>query len=287
MADLANAAAIASILVGMISVPAASGSIGANQTSLDPVENISSTEEVPTDTSTSLGPNSFTKVVETAFSRFSTTIESGQAQGRLQTPQSELRMEKDSGSVTWVLETSKGSIRKERNSTSLVETVRTPRGTLRTVRRNGRISTSFEGSDRSSVEETASELQKLMREKRNKFGQKSEKIDPEENKVSPSLDVKEESPEKVVITNEGTEAVDLGGWRIRNNNPQYFDLESRLKPGQSLHVYSADRNDSALEGISEDGDDLYRYGSDVTWENSGDNATLLDSEGNEVESHSY
>jgi hypothetical protein len=287
MADIANAAILASLVVGMVSIPAASGSIDSQNSIAEPVENISSTESVPTEESTELDTDSFTRTVSTAFSSFRTSIESGEVQGQLETTQSDLRLEKDAGSVTWTLETPQGRLEVEQTSTGVTEITETPQGTLTEETDNGAYSTRFEGSDREAVEETSEELRDMMEEKRQEYLQKSDRMRTEQYRQGINLDVAPETPEKAIIRNEMDQSLDLEGWEVANNNPDRDELNVTLESGQELHLYSAEEDDEELENVTENDEDIYVYGSGLTWEDGGDTATLFDSQGNEVERYSY
>lgn len=287
MADIANAAILASLVVGMVSIPAASGNIDSQTQVSEPLDNISSTESVPKEESTELSAESFTRTVSTAFSNFRTSIESGQVEGQLETTQSGLSLEKDAGTVKWMLETPKGRLEMKQTSTGVIETTETPQGTLTKKTQNGVHSTSFEGSDRESVEETSDELRDLMEQKKQDYLEKSDRMRTEQYGQGISLDVAPETPEKVIIENQMGRSLDLEGWEVANNNPDHEGLNVTLKSGQELHLYSADEDDEALENMTENDEDVYVYGSGITWEDGGDTATLFDSQGNEVEKHSY
>ena len=287
MADIANAAILASLVVGMVSIPAASGNIDSQTEISEPLDNISSTDSVPREESTELGSDSFTRTVSTAFSSFRTSIESGQVDGELETTQSGLSLQKDADSIRWVLETPQGRLEVEQTSTGVVETTETPQGTLTKRTENGVRSTSFEGSDREAVEETSEELRDLMEQKKQDYLEKSDRMRTDQYSQGIMLDVAPETPEKVIISNEMDRSVDLQGWEVANNNPDYEELEATLEPGQKLHLYTADQDSEALENATENDQDLYAYGSGITWEDGGDTATLFDSRDNEIEEYSY
>ncbi|MFT4892250.1 MAG: hypothetical protein ACI8Z7_000017 [Candidatus Nanohaloarchaea archaeon] len=284
MADIANAAILASIVVGMVSIPAASGSISAQDTVPEPVDNISSTQDMPKEESTELTSDAFTRAVETAFSEFRTKVSSGSVEGELETPQSSLKLDRSSGSVEWKMETPRGTLTVEQKPSKVTEKTVTPHGTLEKTRQNGAVKTSFEGTDREKVEKTASELRDLMEKKKQKYQSKSDKMRTRQYSQGVSLDVAPETPEKAVLENQMERSLDLEDWKISNNNPDYFELNQTLKQSQKLHVYSAERSEI---NVTENESDRYVYGSDLTWEDGSDTAKLFDSGGNEIESYSY
>lgn len=286
MADLANAAVLASLVVGMVSIPAASGTIKAQSSVQDPVTNISTTEDLPVKESTSLEADSFQKTVETAFSSFTTTVESGEVNGEMETPGAHLTVEKGSGTVRWVLETPQGRLEVEQSSSKVVHTTETPQGTLTETRENGNLKTEFEGSDREEVEETASELRELMEERKEQYLQKTSDMRTEQYSESLKLSVEPETPEKVKVTNTAGR-LKMQNWRVTNDNPDSFSFNATLEKGQTLHIYSEKKDSEELDGVEENDEDVYIYDSGLTWADGGDAATLFDSEGNEVENFSY
>jgi hypothetical protein len=284
MADIANAAILASLVVGMVSIPAASGSIEAGNSIPEPLDNISSTQNVPQQESTELNTDSFRKTVQTAFSEIRTEIESGSAEGELETPQSRLTFERKPAGVEWRIETSQGKLTVKQKSGKVIERTETPYGTLEKTRENGAVKTSFEGSNRDEVEKVSEELRDLMEQKKKKYRSKTDEMRLEQYRKGIALDVAPETPEKVVIENNMNQKLDLTGWEVANNNPDYFKLNSTLEEDQKLHIYSADSDEVDNE---ENGSGKYVYGSGLTWEDGGDTAKLFDSEGNEVEVYSY
>lgn len=284
MADISNAAILASIVVGMVSIPAASGNIDAETAVPEPVDNISSTENVPKQESTNLSSNSFSKVVETAFSEIRTEVTSGNIDGELESPQSRLELEKTPEGVVWKMETPQGTLTVKQESQKVVERTETPQGTLEKTRVNGAISTSFEGSNREKVESVSKELRDLMEQKREEYRSNTDKMRTEQYSDGIQLDVAPETPEKAIIENQVGQSIDLEGWRISNNNPDYFELNQTLGNGQKIHIYSSDSDDI---NVTENEGEIYVYGSGLTWEDGGDTAKLFDSEGEQIESYSY
>lgn len=284
MADISNAAILASIVVGMVSIPAASGNIDAETAVPEPVDNISSTDNVPKHESTNLSSNSFTKVVETAFSEIRTQVTSGNIQGELESPQSRLELKKNPDGVTWKIETPQGTLTVKQGSQKVVEKTETPQGTLKKTRVNGAVSTSFEGSNRAEVESVSGELRDLMQQKREEYRSNTDKMRTEQYSDGIHLDVAPETPEKAVLENQVGQSIDLEGWQIANNNPDYYELNQTLGDGQKLHIYSSDRDDI---NVTENEEDIYVYGSGLTWEDGSDTAKLFDSGGEQIESYSY
>ncbi|MFQ3274970.1 MAG: hypothetical protein ACI9LV_000110 [Candidatus Nanohaloarchaea archaeon] len=284
MADIANAAILASIVVGMVSIPAASGSISADNAVPEPVDNISSTQDVPKQESTELGTDSFTRVVETAFSEIRTEVSSGEVEGEYETPQSRLELDKKPGRIEWTMKSPQGTLTVIQESDRVVERTETPHGTLEKIREGGAVRTSFEGSDREKVEKRAQELRDLMEQKKQKYQSKTDRMRLEQYRKNLGLDVAPETPEKAIIENSMDQKINLQGWKLANNNPDYYELNSTLEEGQKLHVYSAEKDEI---NVTENNSDRYVYGSGLTWEDGSDTAKLFDSEGNEIDRRSY
>jgi len=272
MADIANAAILASLVVGMVSIPAASGNVEAENTVSEPLDNISSTESTPVQETTELDSDSFSKVIETAFSKIRTEVSSGSVDGELETPQSRLKLRKKPDGVEWKMETPQGTLTAAQESNRVVERTKTPHGTLEKTRENGAVKTSFRGSDRDKVEKISEELRDLMEERKQKYRSKTDEMRLDQYREGVSLDVAQKTPEKAIIENRMNQRLDLTGWKVANNNPDYFELNSNLEEEQKLHVYTSDRSEI---NVTENDSDKYVYGSGLTWEDGADTAKTL------------
>ncbi|MGK7939867.1 MAG: lamin tail domain-containing protein [Crocosphaera sp.] len=81
----------------------------------------------------------------------------------------------------------------------------------------------------------------------------------------------------VEITNSGTIAADLSGWKIKSSaksKKYFFPAGIKLEPGQSIKVYNNEYH-------PESGGFLF-YSEWGIWKNKGDTATLVDAKGNTV-----
>lgn len=85
------------------------------------------------------------------------------------------------------------------------------------------------------------------------------------------------SDQYVEITNSGTIAADLSGWKLKSlakGKKYFFPTGIKLQPGQSIKVYN-NKYEAASGGF------LF-YSEWGVWKNKGDTATLVDAEGNDV-----
>jgi micrococcal nuclease len=83
------------------------------------------------------------------------------------------------------------------------------------------------------------------------------------------------------IVNEGSEAVDLTGFTVKDRANHIFDFPHvRLEPGQALRLYSG-------EGLQSSTALYWGLSGDSVWNNDGDTAYLRDAEGRLVDDYSY
>lgn len=271
MADLGSSALLASIFVGMLTIPAASQTIDTSKAVSGDIPNISaSTEQLPQSESTSTTSNSFTRTVSTAFQNFTTRVTSSEAQTSLESSDVHYEVIQESNKKRWVLETSDGRLVIEQNPSEEVETVETPYGTLETATSGGQ-SQSFQGSDRERVEEIRSELKELMESKRKEVEEMNADLERERYRRALSLEVNEKTPEHVVIQNGMSQPVSLDEWELSNNNPDFHDFDTEIPAESELHAYSEDKGDL---NVTEEEGITYVYDTGLTWEDGGDTATL-------------
>ncbi len=271
MTDLGTSALLASIFVGMLTIPAASQTIDTTEAVSGDMPNISaSTERLPQQESTSTTADSFTRTVSTAFQNFSARVTSSRAQTSLESSDVRYKVVQESDGKKWVLETSDGRLVIKQTPSEEVERVETPYGTLETVMSNGQ-SQSFKGSDREEVEEIRSKLKELMENKRKEVEEMNDKMERERYERALSLEVNEETPEHVVIENSMSRPVNLDGWELSNNNPDFHSFEAEIPAESELYAYTREKDDL---NVTEKEGTAYVYGTDLTWEDGGDTATL-------------
>lgn len=147
------------------------------------------------------------------------------------------------------------------NSTYRAEKLTTPYGTLTTGVRNGRRFETFEGLNRTRVEQIKSEIEKEMEE------EVSDLEARERNAIKSELpdlrvEVHEGEIEYVNITNQGSEPVDLSGWRFVSSDESYtdsFKVESvEIESGNTYTFYSGEPGENAeTDAVYETGMTLY------------------------------
>jgi len=282
MPDIGTSAIMASVIVGMLAIPAASKDISGKESILDSPANFSDSGD-PKNVEIRRGPEGVTKKVETAFNKFTAGYSSQNASATLENSKSELSVDRSPEKTVWNLVTSQGSLKIEQSSDKLEKTVETVDGTLKVTKKNGRTSSSFQGANKTAVLSKKKQLEKLMENKLEKARGKlnaTSKTTPKE--VSIGLKVNEVSPEHVIIENQASQELDLEGWKLQNNNPANYTFDKKvLEQDEELKVYSKDQEDL---NVSEP--DAV-YGTGLSWENNGDTATLRDTENKKVESKSY
>jgi len=98
---------------------------------------------------------------------------------------------------------------------------------------------------------------------------------------APGNDAENPNGEWVEIVNEGSEAVNLGGYSLKDAATHIYTFPAfTLQPGATVRLYSGQGQDDASS--------LYwGFAEEAVWNNGGDSAFLRDSEGNLVDDYSY
>lgn len=268
MADLATAASLAFLVVGIIAVPAASQEVTEPAPVSDSLPAISDSESENREVVTRQTEDSFTKTVTTAFQKFSSEITPESAKTELDKPDSELVIEQTQSGKVWKLTTPKGRLLIRETYSGTEERTETAYGTLVKESNGSESSERFTGKDRQKVEEIASELRVEMRERQEELSNFTE----ESRKVEFELEVHSSAPEYVDITNKGDRDMDLEGWKIGDKVSNYT-LSNQLSEGETVRLYSDSEKGSPGTGIA--------------WNDDGDTATLWDEEGRKVASMTY
>lgn len=289
MTDIGSSIMVASMIVGMLTVPAASKSIGSSNGISADVPDISSVDKVPEEVSTNSTSDSFTRRVETAFQEFETTISSESAETSVESADSRLSVERSPEKTTWRLESSQGQLTITQSSSKTVEEVETPYGSLKTVRVNGGVRESFEGSDRERVESAAEELRNLMSQKKKQIQQ--QQTETQVSQYSQNIEVEEINQEEdyVVVSSDMSREINLEGWKISDEVKSYEFGEVSIPAGGKLVVYSDAESELGSQVDVEDGENVNQvYDTNIAWnqESSGDTATLWKN-GEEVAQRSY
>jgi len=262
------------MIVGMLTVPAASKTIDSSNSISTNMPDISSSDTVPEEVSTNTSSDSFTRKVETAFQEFETTISSGSAETSVESADSRLEIERSPEQTVWSLESSKGQLRIIQTSTRTVEEVQTPHGSLKTTRINGGIQETFEGSSREKVENTAEELRDLMDQKKNQIEQKQTQNQISQYNQNIEIRTINKSQDFVVLKNSMSRQISLEGWKISDEVKSHEFDEISIPAEGNLVVYSGSENEV---GEQEKEDTKEVYDTNIAWnqESSGDTATLL------------
>ncbi len=281
MSSIYHAALAASVLVGMLSIPAASQSMGEIDSVSGDLPNVSSSESTPKRVVTETDEDSFTRTVETAFQEFSTEISPGSVETSLENPGSRLEVDRSPGQTTWNLETSAGKLVVKQSPDRTVERTETPSGTLVLEEADGTVTTEFEGSNRSSVEEASRELRDLMEQKKQDIQEQRNRM---KRNALPDVRIManestasgfgDNDAEHVVLVNRERSAVNLEGWTISDPASSHEFGSVTLESGERLRVYSGDVDAK----VSETG---------IAWNDGGDTATLVDAAGRKIAEKTY
>lgn len=277
MASIYEAAVMASILVGMVSIPSASGDLEVAKSVSGNLSAISSSE-VPTSEVSRVTAGGFYREVQNAFQSFRATTTSSRTNITLDSPGSELEVVRESGRKEFILESPSGRLELTLTPESRVTTVTTPEGTLVTSEENGKVSEEFTGSDREAVEQTAANLRELLQEKRSAVEEQAESM-RQASLPDVNLEIEPEGDEYVRLQSLENTEIDLDGWTIRDGSGTEYEFgDVALAPGDTLTLYTGDGQDSSGE--------LY-WGTSSVWNNDGDTATLEDSTGNIIVEETY
>lgn len=277
MPTIGQSAMLASVLVGMLSIPAASQELDISQSVVGDIDNISASEQNPRDVSESMSSDSYTKVVSDAFSEFRTMISSDSSRLSKTTSDSRVRVETEPGEKKFVLETPSGTIERTYSAGSVTETVTTPSGVLTESREEGAVSVEFEGEDREAVEETAETLRQDLQQEVQNLRKRSNVTSENDDRTQIDVEIEPEGDEYIRISS--STGLDLDGWKIEDSDNQSYTFEDvSIEEGESLTLYSGtgDGNQTSLY-----------WGTPYIWNNGGDTATIYDSEGEKVMEKSY
>lgn len=283
MTDIGSSILVASMIVGMLTVPAASETIQSSNSVSADIPNISGSDSVPEEVSTNSSADSFSRKVETAFQEFRTTVTSSSVTTSVESADSRLRIQKTPSETRWVLESSTGSLVVTRSSSRTVEKVETPYGSLKTVEENGAVRESFKGSDRQKVESVAEDLRQLMKDRKKQIEQQRKQTVSDQYSQGIEIESVDGSADYVVIESSMSRTVDLEGWKLTDNAGEYEFGSAEIPPGGTLYVYTSEEDE--LE-VDEEEDASYVYNSGLAWNQDHDTATLWRN-GEEVAEKSY
>lgn len=285
MTDIGSSIVVASMIVGMLTIPAASKTINSSSGVSADLPNISSSNSIPKQVSTNSSPDSFTRRVETAFQEFTTEVSSESVKTSVESAGSRLKIQKKPSGTSWTLESSPGKLVITKSPSKTVEKVETPYGSLKKVREDGGTRESFEGSDRQKVEEIAQKLREEMKDRKQDI--QNQRKASETNQYSRSIEIDEinRTEDYLVITNDMSMAVDLEGWELTDDSDTgvYKFKDAEIPANGELYVY---RKESSEHDVEEKEGANYVYDSGLNWNRYHDTATLW-KDGSKVAEKSY
>jgi len=285
MTDIGSSVLVASILMGMISVPVASQTVDNSQMVSEELPQIQEEENIQEQVTTNTSSDSFTKKVSTAFQEIKTEITPERSETRITDPESDLSIERTPEGTTWSLETPKADLKISETSSKTVQKVETPYGKLEIQEVKGETSEEFDGSDRGKVEAEMIELQNLMDEKKQELEKNAQKTRKEHYSVNLDLEISPEGDsEHVVLRNRGQESINLHGWTLTDRGNYEYGLEN-LEIEENTEMYFYTNEEDEVETVDEDAENI--YGTGIRWNQESDAAKLEGEEGEELVSESY
>lgn len=286
MTSIQHAAIAASVIVGLLSIPAASQTAGIPSAVTGDLPNVSQSQEIPRESFTRVTEDGFVRQVETAFNSFATNISSGSASARLENPGSRLEVNRNPSRTEWVLSTPSGTLEVVKTSSRTFEQTVTPQGTIRFEKVNGDREVNFTGSSREEVEQTHHDLLQLLKQKKqeieNRRSRMREEAMPDVELVanaSTASGFGDNDREHVVVVNRDFEPVSLKGWKLTDESLSSHEFGEVSVPARGrLHVYS---------GTPEDPDQPFVEGTGISWNDGGDTATLYTGDAKQMAEETY
>lgn len=282
-------AVIGSILAGLVSLPAVSASITGDVTAAGAkVSGVSEQdfEEAPRTVYEKVTSDSLLKTVETAFGRITFNSTPERFSAILHNPRHSLRTERGPGirEVEFVTDGMEFDILETPGKVE--EICRTPRGILEKVRESGGETVRFSGSSREKVKEECTSTRSVIETQLDKV--RSVSVDL--GLKLPDIEVTSvnASKESVTIQNSGDNTVELDGWTISDGDNTFTGFANvTLSPGEKVTVYSDDAGDPAT--CEERGGPEHElcWDSSFVWNDDGETATLTNSRGETVDTHTY
>lgn len=278
MVSLYESIMAASVIVGLLSVPAASETLQPQESLTAELDEVS-TEHIPENVVEEVSSDRFFRTAESAFQEFTTEVESDSTEIVLENPSSRLEVEQKPGEKIWRLVTSDAEMEQIQTPEKTEEVFKMPEGTLQRTEKNGEIREEFEGSDRQHVEQKASDLREKMELKMEEVEDRQEDA-MEQAMPDFSLEVNPEE-EYVQIQNLENREIDLEGWELHDNTSNVYEFDTEIEAGEEITLYSHEGHDSE--------DELYWGYSEgySVWSQNGDVATLYNGEGEKIARQSY
>lgn len=283
-------AVIGSILAGLVSLPAVSASITGDITSAGAtLSGISEQEfeETPRTVVEQVSADSMEKIVETAFGRVTFRSTPENFTSELENPRYSLSVERESGVEELAFTTEGVEMDIRKTSEAVEERCNTPQGTLEEVVEGGEEKATFSGTGRQAVRESCADARNDMEEQVEKV--RSLSVDLGFTLPEVNISQVNSSKESVTIVNEGGTDVKLDGWELSDEGGNTFSSfgEIVLAPGRTVTVYSEQSLDSDECDESEGPQHELCWDSSFVWNDDGETATLVNSRGETVDTHTY
>jgi len=285
MTSVSQAALAASVLVGLVSIPAVSKTAVPQETETSEIPEVTD-QETGREVVKSVSPDGFQAKISTAFEEFMTNVNSEEANATLETPTSDLQMKKTSQGTRWKLSTSRGSLEIHSTHDKVIEKTETPQGTLKLIQHDGTTTRKFRGANRTAVERSRAKLKQMMEKKKEELDSKRKTLKKDYRiivKINESLasGFVDETYQHAVLINQDTETVNLEGWTVEDADGNQETLPAvEVEPGESLKLYSNSEDDVGEEENSV-------YGIFSAWTNSGDEIRLYNTRGDLVAESSF
>ncbi len=283
MTTITEAALAASVILGLMSIPAVSETGTPTGAFSGSLPNVSSTDSIPREVSTSTSTDGFRRTVETAFDEFRTIVASQSSNITLEDPGSRLEVRRTPSRTVWTLTTASGTLRLSKSGETRLEEVSTPAGTLTRIKSHGVVTEDFEGSDRSAVEDTREKLMDIMEDRKQEVERRSVRMQMAQYEGGVSLNVSSgaSGKEYAVITNEMDSPLAVEGWTLTDTVSSHEFGKVTVPPGDRLYAYT----DGDVDPV--DGEAVNVYGTGIAWNDGGDTAILRHVNGEEVARYGY
>lgn len=247
MVDAKQAIIFSAVFVVLVSIPAASEQVKIQENS----------------------KNGFEAVIDTEFSdKFSFSMESGLEKMELVNSESRFNMRERPSERFKSIDTPRGSLEVTRTNSSVVRKVKSPYGTLKTGIRDGKRFASFEGLNRSRVEELKEDLVSRMNTKKREADAKRRAV---MDRILADVDLvvtEGGDSEHVNVTNVDNRTLSIDGWTITNLEGDVYTLEGVLAPEETRTLYPKEYGDPVDNSVVETDVTLYSTGGEIELKNS-------------------
>ncbi|AOV94416.1 hypothetical protein AQV86_00650 [Nanohaloarchaea archaeon SG9] len=161
-----------------------------------------------------------------------------------------------------------GSLKVEKTPNMSVETVRTPYGVLKTGFREGENISSFSGPEdlKDRVREIREKLKSNLSVSRREASVKKSVV---MEKMLPDVSLSHEfgDSESITISNDEEESISLDGWKVKNSDPDVYELKKTLSPGEEVVLYPKEAGNVTENAVESTGVDIDETEDSLTLEN--------------------